>query len=173
MKLHGLGKIIVVVGTLTGICGSRALLAAGAADPAPRVIDVSLRDGGVLAGQVLDPQGIAKAGTPVSLNADQKQLAVSKTDQNGTFAFGGVRGGVYQLVTAEGHGIYRAWAPGTAPPSAKSSVLLVSGANTVRGQSTGAASRFFSNPIVIGGLAATAVAVPVAVVASEQHPASP
>ena len=171
--MQGLGKIIVIFWTLTGICGSRALLAAGAADPASGVIDVSLRDGGVLVGQVLDPQGAAKAGMPVWLNADQKQPAVSMTDQNGMFAFGGLRGGVYQLMTIEGHGIYRAWAPGTAPPSAKPGVLLVSGGSTVRGQSNGSVNRFFSNPFVVGGLVATAIAVPVAVLASDRHPASP
>lgn len=102
-------------------------------EPTPEVIDVALNDGGLLLGQVVNPQGLTTAKTPVTLAAGGRRLAVSPTDANGNFAFSGLRGGVYQLSADQTVHAYRLWAPGTAPPSAKRGVLLITGSEVTRG----------------------------------------
>ncbi len=66
------------------------------------------------------------------------------------------------MSAGQGVGIYRLWAPETAPPAAGKSALIVSDATAVRGQAT-RLGQFLANPLVIAGIVATAVAVPVAV----------
>ena len=46
----------------------------------------------------------------------------------------GIRGGVYLVCTPSEAVVYRAWAPGTAPPAAPNEALIVSGSSIVRGQ---------------------------------------
>lgn len=135
----------------------------------PRVVDVALQSGGVLLGQVVDPQGAAIGDVVVSLRDKDQELATAKTRPDGYFAFKGLRGGVYQLVAAKGQGVYRVWSPGTAPPAAQQGALLVSGDPVLRGQ-MGAFKTFLINPLVIAGVVATAVAVPVAI-HNSQHKA--
>jgi len=145
-------------------------LVAGNPAPTSAVVDVALRDGGVLIGQVVDQQGAALGNVPVSLRYRDRDLAAAKTTKEGYFAFKGVRGGVYQLVSAQGHGVYRVWTPGTAPPAAQEGALVVSGNTVVRGQQNcGGFRAFITNPLVIAGIVATAVAVPVAIHNSEHH----
>jgi hypothetical protein len=48
-----------------------------------------------------------------------------------------LRGGTYDVVAGQNKGVYRFWAPNTAPPAAKSQVLLVSQPSVVRGQGLG------------------------------------
>jgi hypothetical protein len=91
------------------------------------VIDVSLRQGGTLSGQVVDPQGQAIEGANVWLRQNGKTLGRTVADQHGRFAMRGLRGGVYHLVTTSGSAICRAWSVGTAPPSSRQQVMLVSG----------------------------------------------
>jgi len=144
-------------------------LVAGNPAPASAVVDVALRDGGVLIGQVVDEQGAALGNVPVSLRHEDRDLAAAKTTKEGYFAFKGVRGGVYQLVAAQGHGVYRVWSPGTAPPAAQEGALVVSGNTVVRGQEGGGFRAFITNPLVIAGIVATAIAVPVAIHNSQHH----
>ena len=172
MRLQGLHRATLIILTAAGIVATLPSLAARAADPAPQVTDVALGDGGMLLGQVLDRQGVVKKGVPVALRAGEETKALAKTDENGRFAFSEVPGGVYQLATTDGQGIYRAWAPGTAPPSAKPGVLLVCGGSTVLSQYGGEVVDFLSQPIVIAGAVTAAVAVPIIVIKS-RHPASP
>ena len=146
-------------------------LVAGSPAPASAVVDVALRDGGVLVGQVVDGQGAVMANLPVSLRAKDRELAVAKTSKDGYFAFKGLRGGVYQLAAAEGHGVYRLWTPGTAPPAAQEGALLVSSDAVVRGQEGGGFRSFITNPLVIAGIIAAAVAIPVAI--HNSHHSSP
>jgi hypothetical protein len=137
-----------------------------------------------LVGQVVDPQGTPMPGAPVSLRSQGKQLAATKTGKQGYFAFKGVRGGVYQIATRDGQGVYRMWSPGTAPPAAEQGALVVAGNEVVRGQEGAFPSQegppplkvLLANPLVIGAVAATAVAVPVAIHNTRQdrdRPASP
>jgi hypothetical protein len=124
----------------------------------------------VLIGQVVNEQGAAQANVPVSLRYQDRDLAAAKTTKEGYFAFKGVRGGVYQLVAAKGHGVYRVWSPGTAPPAAQEGAMVVSDDTVVRGQENcGGFRAFITNPLVIAGIVATAVAVPVAIHNSQHH----
>src|SRR5262245_27705470 len=94
--------------------------------PMAVVADVALQNGGILAGQVVDGQGIAQAEAQVSLLQQGEVIRTAKTDEQGRFEIGGLKGGLYQIETAQGGGTYRLWAPRTAPPSAARGLLLVS-----------------------------------------------
>jgi len=175
-----------------GFCLPQPMQAAEAPiDPAPVVIDVALADGGLLIGQVVDPQGSALPKVPVSLRNGNRQIAAAETDANGQFAVRGIPGGVYQAVAAGGHATFRLWAPGTAPPSSRRSLLLIAGQRAVRGQCSepgcgecgecdeppceprcGRLAFLLANPWVVAGIVATAVAVPVAIHNSDR-PSSP
>jgi hypothetical protein len=135
--------------------------------PMPVVTDVALQDGGTLSGQVIDLQGAGVAGIPVSVQAQNHEIASATTAKEGHFNVPGLKGGVYHVAAAEGHGVYRLWTPGTAPPAARNGVIVYTQDTPER--STW--KMFFANPIVIAGLVATAIAVPIAL--SNSHPASP
>jgi len=150
---------------VVGFCVPQAAIA-GTPSPkkAPVVVDVALRDGGVLVGQVVHAQGFPLAKLPVVLRSGDQQLAVSKTDAAGLFAFRGLQSGVYQVVAAKGQQTYRVWPQKAAPPSAKPGALIIVGKDMVRGQRAARTFRnMMANPWVIGGLIVVAVAVPVAI----------
>ena len=173
-KMGWLKTAVVTMATL-GVCIPQVVWAADAA-PKPVVADVALRDGGVLVGQVVNPQGAALEGVPVTLRYQNEAVVTAKTGKDGYFAVKGLRGGTHEIATVSGHGIYRLWAPGTAPPAAKAGVLVVDGDDVVLGQQTGGGGglrTFLTNPLVIAGVVATAVAVPVAVSANNHHDNSP
>lgn len=170
MKSFGLLKILAINVAVIGLCLPQPLAAAGSVDAAAGLSDVELRDGGVLLGQLVDQQGLPKAGAAVVLLGGGEKLAETQTDGRGLFAFRGLRGGVYQLTAADGVGAYRVWAPGTAPPSAQPGALLVAGEELIRGQrggilrNAGSWLRFnLTNPLFIVGLTTVAVAVPVVI----------
>ena len=167
-------ELFVLWVAVAGCCLPQTALAAQPADrPSSVVTDVALQNGGVLLGQVVDPQGSALSAVSVSLHSGDQQLGANQTDGSGYFVFRGLRGGTYQLVAAKGHGVFRAWAPGTAPPSAQQGALLVAGEETVRGQ-FGQLKFWLSNPWVIAGFVTAAVAIPVALYnTGEKKSASP
>jgi len=132
--------------------------------------------------QVVDQQAMPQADVPVTLLAGEQQLAVARTDHRGFFAFRGLRGGVYQLTSADGVSAYRVWAPGTAPPSCQPAALVVAGTDLVRGNCCGGFARNccawlrfqLANPVVLAAITATAIAVPIALHnAGKEGPASP
>lgn len=126
--------------------------------------DVVLNADGQLRGQVVDPQGVPQAAEPVVLSQKGRPVAAARTDDAGKFKLAQLRGGVYQLHTAGGVGSYRVWTNGTAPPSAVDQVLLTHDQHLARGQRGGGnVMRFLTNPWVVGGVVATAIAVPVAI----------
>jgi hypothetical protein len=168
--------------SLCGICapasfvfGTEATTQAKATSGAPRgslVRDVALAQGGLLLGQILDESMQPLAGVDVAIQSGGQTMATTKTDSNGTFAVAGLRGGLHQITTRESLQNCRLWAPGTAPPSATEHLRFVPGQDTViRGQwGPGAPSPWMhkakamaTNPWVIGGVVATAIAVPVLV----------
>lgn len=122
--------------------------------------DVALADGGVFRGQVVDAQGQPQANVAVTLASQTGEQSQATTDQQGIFQFRNVRGGVYTVSIGGGGSAIRLWAPRTAPPKAAEAALLVQGADAVRGQD--GFRSFITNPLVIAGIVATAVAVPVA-----------
>lgn len=144
--------------------------------PPPRgsVSDVQLDTGGRLHGLVVNIQGIPVAKATVSIRQPGRELASTRSDALGRFSVSRLRGGTYQLVVG-GHGrLVRAWAPDTAPPAAEPFALIIVGADVVRGQLP--AEEFFaSDAVVICGLVAAMIALPIAVSNSHgsEAPASP
>lgn len=142
--------------------------AAFAGQPVPQPNDVALRPGGLVVGKVVDQQGVPQAAALVSIQRDQQEVVRTTTDQNGVFAAQGLRGGQYQVVTEQGQGIYRFWAPNTAPPAAQQAAIVVTGPDIVRGQYGGFGYGYGwldwmrAHPYLTAGIVATAIAVPVA-----------
>ncbi len=151
-----------------GVCLPQPLVAASI-QSAPTLIDVELQkgpQGDVLLGQVQDQQGAVQAKVPVILYGAGNKVAETTTDADGYFTFHNVRGGVYQLTSAEGVGTYRVWQAGTAPPTAQPGALVVAGEDVARGnwhQQGGRLKFWLSHPLVIAGIVAAAVAIPVAI----------
>ena len=144
----------------------------------PVIGDVELGEGGVLLGRVTTPEGVAETGIVVAVYRDGELVARSLTDAEGVFTVEGLRGGIYQISTADTTSLFRLWTPQTAPPAAKEGVLLISGEHVIRGQccSTGACGscdvccgghfgrvrRLLRNPWVIAALIGAAIAIPIA-----------
>lgn len=183
MKLAAIFKGLVVSVAVLGLCLPQPLLASTPVKQSPVVVDVALGQGGVFIGQVVNPNGAVKANIPVSLRLGDRELARSKTDASGFFAFSGLRGGVYQVSADKGVAAYRVWAERTAPPTAEKGALIVSGQDLVRGNwqrhgrhgSAAWMKYYLCNPWVVAGIVATAVAVPVGIHNSSGSsvPASP
>jgi hypothetical protein len=161
---------LVLGSELTIDPGSQAV--ATAPSPAERrpktaIHDVALRPRGLLVGQIVDPTMAPLVGKTVEIRADGQTAATTTTDANGVFAVSGLRGGVHQVIAGDSMELCRLWTPGTAPPQARSNLRLIPGQDTVvRGQ-WGAPSPYdtmmgwATNPWVIGGVVATAIAVPI------------
>lgn len=128
----------------------------------------------MLVGQIVNPQNVPCSGTQVSLRSNQQELAVAQTDANGYFAFSGMKSGSYEVATANGQVPCRVWAPQTAPPAAQPGLLLIDEQPTTLGQRSGGLRSALANPLVIGAVIATAVAVPVIIHnANDDDPSSP
>jgi hypothetical protein len=125
----------------------------------PLVHDVALGTNGTLTGQVVDGQGIPKTEADVTVWQNENRIAAAKTDENGNFSVAGLRSGVHQVAAGEGVSIYRFWAPNTAPPAASQQALVVSDQNVVRGNGV---IGFLTNPWVLAGIVAAAIAIPIA-----------
>jgi len=161
-----------------GMLVSPAMAAPVAKQAAPS--DIALRDGGVLVGQLTSPQGTALEAAPVSIQQNGRELIRVATNDKGEFTVAGLKGGVYQ-VAAPGHqGVYRLWAPRTAPPAASNGLMAVAGNQAILGQcgpcgsgscGTGCAPGPFAgitgwvsqHPIMTAGIIAAAVAIPLAI----------
>jgi len=134
--------------------------------PGGAMNDIALQPGGVLLGQVVDPQGVAKAGAPVTIEYAGREVAKTTTDERGVFAAQGLRGGAYKITTAEGSSACRLWAADTAPPSARPAALVVAGDDLVRGVPGGGVFQSWkewcmAHPYITAGTVATLVAVPI------------
>jgi len=148
------------------------LLAGQTLQAATSVIrDVALQPGGVLSGQVLDEQAVAQGQSRIAVVYQGKPLTVTETDSEGRFELAGLQPGVYELHLAQGGGIYRVWAPRTAPPAAEQGVLLVQDSRVVRGlgapfdgglSNGGGHFGWLANPWVLAGGVALAIALPLA-----------
>lgn len=165
------------------------LLAAGGERPAAKqptatqrmpnapVVDVALQADGLLTGQVLDGRGRPLAEATVTAQRAGKTIAQTQTDPRGLFRFTRLHSGQYRLLVANRAFACRAWGAGTAPPSAQPAILLlVADPRELLGQD-GPVASWMTNPWVITGIVAVAVAVPVAIYADQQdrerEPSSP
>jgi hypothetical protein len=161
MKHKMFGTVAATVACMGMILPPTTMAAAPTA-PATTGTDIALREGGLLVGQVIDAQGVAKANAPVSIRFANHEVVSTTTDRNGVFAAKGLRGGQYQLLTNDGASTCRLWAADTAPPSARPAALVVSG-DVIRGQ--GPVNNWVTwmkaHPYITAGTIATAIAVPV------------
>ena len=135
---------------------------AAAGGRATATTDVRLQPGGVLWGQVVDVNGKPQPAASVTVRQAGRDVAAATTDTSGYFLAKGLRGGTYEIAADHSWGIYRVWTPETAPPSARTGALLVARGEGVRGQ-TSPIAYWLGNPCVLAGIAAIAVAVPVAI----------
>jgi hypothetical protein len=147
-----------------------------AAPPTPAAVpigDVALAPGGVLVGQVVDPQGSPVQATAVTVFQENVPIANLESGLDGRFSIRGLQqGGVYQIAAGGGHGIYRVWAPGTAPPAALPQAQVVTQGPIYRGQQ--GPKFWLAAPWVALGIIGAAIAVPIALNASKDDPpASP
>ena len=156
----------------------------------PAVPDVALEAGGTLHGQAVDVHGSPLARTPVAVRHLDREVARTISDESGHFRLTGLRGGLHGIVIGQTATVCRLWAPNTAPPSAQPAALVVVGDEQVLAQGgcgplgcnpccapSRACKRlkcWLANPLVIGGIIATAVAIPVALHnARDREPHSP
>jgi hypothetical protein len=95
-----------------------------------------------------------------------RDVAATTSTADGRFAVQGLKGGVYRVAAGQGQGVYRLWTAKSAPPSAQKNAIVYTQFGT-----GGGLKMFLANPIVVAGVVATAVAVPVAVANSK--PSSP
>lgn len=138
-------------------------------DP-PLVRDVELAYGGLLVGRLIDPSGRPIANAPVSVLSAGKSLVTMQTDDAGVFAVAKLRGGVHEITTTDSVQLCRLWVQGTAPPGAPQSIDVVSPGDIIRGQYgpppgnrlIRKAKVWATNPFIVGGVVAAAVAIPVA-----------
>jgi hypothetical protein len=172
MKLHGMLKSLCVGAACIGLILSTPVLEAASppvtrgdrTDVQPRnsVDDVKLDRAGYFHGLAVDAQGAPAAGAEVVLRQLGREAARARTDAAGRFRAGPVRGGMYQVSVGEHGRLVRAWAASTAPPASKRVALLVAGSDVVRGQMP--LEQFFaSDTVIIAGLVAAMIAIPIAV----------
>jgi len=135
--------------------------------------DVALSEQGWLFGQIVDPQGRPLPNTMVALRQRDRVVANAVASEGGLFSVGGLRSGVYEITTGRTSGIYRLWAPGTAPPGAQRGALIVERGSPVRGQQP--VAMWLGQPWVLAIVVAAAIAIPVALhnAAREEAPVSP
>jgi hypothetical protein len=169
MRIGKLVRCAVVSLATVGVCVPQLAFAQTTTPPAPAVVDIAMADGGTLHGQVVDLRGGSVAAMPVSVRAQNQEIARATTTSEGQFAVQGLRGGVYQVAAGEGQGVYRLWTADAAPPSAQKGAIVYT---QNPGESSGTFKMLLTNPIVIAGLVATAIAVPVAL-ANAHHSSSP
>ena len=129
---------------------------------APLISDIALGPGGTLAGQVVSEAGQGVPGIPVTVRHNETVVATTTSGAEGKFIVGGLQGGIFHVSAGQGLEIYRLWAPETAPPAAGKVALIVHNGITVRGQ-VSSIGKFLANPLLIAGIVAVAVAVPIAV----------
>jgi hypothetical protein len=165
MKSGILVRGIAVFLGVVGICLPELAFAAAPAAP-PAVVDVALSDGGVLHGQLIDLRGGSAVGVPVSVKTQNKDVVRTVTVKDGRFSVPGLRGGVYQVAAGQGQGVYRLWTAKAAPPSAQKNAIVFT-----QGLFGGSPKMLLANPVIVAGVVATAIAVPVAIVNSQ--PSSP
>ena len=129
--------------------------------PAATIPDVALGTKGTLRGQIVNAAGAALEGVNIVVRQQETVLARTTSGPAGKFEIVGLPGGIFQITTDQSEASFRLWAAETAPPGARSSVLVVHDQPAVRGQS--ALGRLLSRPLAIAALVATAVAVPVVI----------
>ncbi|MHC4399069.1 MAG: carboxypeptidase-like regulatory domain-containing protein [Planctomycetota bacterium] len=124
--------------------------------------DVELDRDGRFRGLVIDAQGRPIAGAPIVLHRTGRSPVHARTDISGRFEIVPLRGGTYPLYVGNHSRLIRLWSAGTAPPAAGPMALVRVDPDVVRGQMP--AEEFFSSDaVIITGLVAAMIAIPIAV----------
>ena len=100
----------------------------------PQLTDIALKKGGTLIGRITDREGKLLGQQKIVVRQENQLVAEVTSGKNGEFIVEGLRGGIYEIASQQGAGSFRAWAEGTAPPSAKQFAVLIEGDEVVRGQ---------------------------------------
>ena len=160
--------LVLPVPEAWGIEASRA-----PGQPALEVADVVLDARGGLQGVGVDVRGAPQPAAKVALVQQKRDVGLAQADQFGRFRISGLRGGVYMLQSGGQGRFVRLWTASTAPPKTKSTALIVVGNGVVRGQMP--LEQFFaSDAVVIAGLVAALIAIPIVVSnQGDSSPASP
>lgn len=141
-----------------------------------RVPDVSLGSEGFFCGKVVNAQGRPIAKAEITLCQSNKVIAKVVTHEQGDFYVTGITPGVYQLVVSPDRVVtVRVWDGRTAPPVARPELLVVLADQTVRGQRRIGELLPLENTVIVAGMVAAAIAIPIAVANSNDHvePVSP
>ncbi len=138
--------------------------------PAIEMTDVMLDTQGGLRGVVVDAHGAPQASAKIVIVQEKREVGRVQADRLGRFRMSGLRGGVFMLQSGGQGRFVRAWSAKKAPPNAKTAALIVTGDGVVRGQMP--LEQFFaSDAVVIAGLVAALIAIPIVV--SNQGSSSP
>jgi hypothetical protein len=177
-------KIIASLIYALGIAGAMVASADGPAKqshplPKPqqlRIPDVSLSREGIFSGKVVNAQGRPIAKAEITFCQSNKVITKVSTYDQGDFYVSGLPPGVYQLFVSPNQVVtVRVWDGQTAPPSARSELLVVVNDLTVRGQRRIGELLPLESTVVVGGMVAAAIAIPIAIANSNDdvEPVSP
>ena len=173
MMLNRPAHLLGIIATVVGIFSNSLATATQPPGGLPQAIDITLNRNGLLTGRIVDPRGQAIAHTDVVLIANEEVLSLVTSDATGYFRVPNMRPGTYRLASNHAVQICRVWAPGTAPPAAKQSALLVANKEVTAGQ-VAPLKYWLANPSVMLGIAAIAIVVPIVVFnISQDRQASP
>ena len=108
----------------------------------------------------MTPRGTAVSGANVAIQRGSESVFDVLTDSQGQFSLPAFDPGVYILTDGTWIQPIRVWAEGTAPPVAKTEMLVVAREPIVAGQ-VSPLRYWMANPNVMLATAAIAIAVPV------------
>lgn len=142
--------------------------------PLARIADVRLDGEGRLLGLLVDGDGVPMGRRELTLRKLQPKTApvVVQTDAAGRFTSERLSGGLYEIRLDRRGQVVRLWEKQAAPPKALPALLVVAEDATVRGQRR-VGEVLNSETLVLGGLVAAAIAIPLAVSGSDDGPVSP
>lgn len=149
-------RVFVSVVAITGVClphfagAAQPPLVSASAQATFLIQDVALTSGNKLAIQVVDAQGKPHVGTPLTIRAAGKTVHDSVTGKDGQVVLSQLKPGVYEVTSGTRVGIYRLWAPQTAPPRVTTGILLIDQDGVVRGSRGG-----WQKAAIVGGVIIT------------------
>jgi len=151
-------RFLVVVFTTIGMCSPQIATAAPPRSVSAKdagavkaiVRDVALTTGNELEIQVINEQGKPHAGTPINVRAAGINLQRAVTKEDGKITLSELKPGIYEITSGTQSGIYRLWAPHTAPPKVTSGILLIDDGTVVRGSRGG-----WQKAAIVGGVIIT------------------
>ncbi len=138
----------------------------------PTISDVELGPQGVLRGVVISSQGVPVTRTTIVVYDAKQEVARTKTDTKGCFSVGRLPSGTLRVTAGRYSTPIRAWAARTGPPKCKQIALVVVGSDIVRGQRHWK-DAFCNHDLLVGGVIAAMIALPIIVYSSNRKPASP